>query len=609
MTLCARLAVVCLATLAVVAPAGSAPAATAAAPKSLHGFTLRADEALTHTFARTPAFAWNPVPGAVTYEFELATSKSFSDSGTIWSTTGLKSPAVAVPISLPWITGNPYSLYAHVRGVTRKGSTAWSTAFGFNMRWPDVPVPVTPATPGLLRWTAVPGATAYVVWLTDVHKQIVVRTNMADEREYYTFHQAAAFSGVVHWRVKAMRWLVGNADNALPASGSGPWSPIYASYNPPFLTGPLVALSTLSNVVSDASAARAHEVMPAFTYTGDTSMWNTPAELSRVIVFTDEDCLNPVFRGTITGAPVYAPRASGPLALPSSVNGVTGARTGFLADGPEPEAVTFDGRAAPSNESDVATVPPEVTSFDGRKVDLWDSNWPSGRYYWTVMPVDVVPDLTITTTLAVSTLPGDKTIDVVDPTGIGVGDTLQIGPAPVENAVIVTVVGNTITLKSGLAQAHSAGENVVRPSGGVTYREAELTQDSCASGRRLSFAKTSEPVVTGLSAPFVSGLSPNGKLVAASNRKPQFYGPPLAAWQPLVGADQYEVQWSPKAYPWKTAGMSRTFGTSVSLPLTPGTWFYRVRGIDFLMTGSKPQMSWSDPVRVVVTKPRFRVIH
>jgi hypothetical protein len=26
------------------------------------------------------------------------------------------------------------------------------------------------------------------------------------------------------------------------------------------------------------------------------------------------------------------------------------------------------------------------------------------------------------------------------------------------------------------------------------------------------------------------------------------------------------------------------------------------------MMGSKPQMSWSDPVRIVVTKPRFRVV-
>src|SRR3954452_17607893 len=166
MTLCARLAVVCVATLAVVAPAGSAPAATAAAPKSLHGFTLRADEALTHTFARTPAFAWNPVPGAVTYEFELATSKSFSDSGTIWSTKGLKTPAVAVPISLPWITGNPYSLYAHVRAITGRGAGPWSVPFGFTMRWVSAPTPL-PASPGLLRWSTVSGANGYEVWMLD----------------------------------------------------------------------------------------------------------------------------------------------------------------------------------------------------------------------------------------------------------------------------------------------------------------------------------------------------------------------------------------------------------------------------------------------------------
>jgi len=119
---CARLAAAFAAALAVALPAASAHAA-AASPKSLHGFALRADEATVHTFSRTPSFAWNPVPGAVSYEFELATSRRFSESGMIWSTTGLKSPAVAVPISLPWISGNPYSLYAHVRAVTRKGTS------------------------------------------------------------------------------------------------------------------------------------------------------------------------------------------------------------------------------------------------------------------------------------------------------------------------------------------------------------------------------------------------------------------------------------------------------------------------------------------------------
>jgi hypothetical protein len=116
-------------------------------------------------------------------------------------------------------------------------------------------------------------------------------------------------------------------------------------------------------------------------------------------------------------------------------------------------------------------------------------------------------------------------------------------------------------------------------------------------------------VVTGQVAPFASGLSPEGKLVAAVNTRPRFYGQPLIAWQPAAGADQYEVQWSPKLYPWKAVGTQFTWGTSLTLPLSPGTWYYRVRGLDFLMIGSKPQMSWSTPVKVVVTKPRFRVVH
>jgi hypothetical protein len=605
---CARLAAALAAALAVALPAANAHAA-AKSPKSVHGFSLRADEATVHTFSRTPSFAWNPVPGAISYEFELATSRRFSDSGMIWSTTGLKSPTVAVPISLPWISGNPYSLYAHARAITAKGTSPWSTAFGFNMRWPEMPTPLTPAVPGLIRWTPVPGATAYVVWLTDVNKQFIVRTNMADEREYYTFHQDPAFSGVVHWRVKPMRWLYGTPDNALPSTSFGPWSPIYANYNPPFITGPLKPLATISNVVSDASTTREHEVMPAFTYQGNTSIWNTVDELYRVIVFTDEDCVNPVFRGAVTGGPAYSARATGPLALPTSVNGVTGARGGSLLDGTEPDFVTYDGQPAPSNESDVAPIPTGVVSFSGRRIDLWDSDWPTGRYYWTVMPIDVVPDSTLTTQLASPTNPGDMDIDAADATGIGAGDTLHIGSPLHENAVVASVLGNTITLKSGVAQAHGAGEDVVRPGGGITYREAELPQDSCASGRRLSFGKTSEPVVTTQSdAPFASGLSPNGKLVSAKAKAPKFYGQPLVAWQPLAGADQYELQVSKTGYPWKTLFASLTFGTSLTLPLTPGTWYYRVRGIDFLMTGTKPQLSWSDPVRVVVTKPRFRVV-
>ena len=580
-------------------------------PQSLHAFTLRSNEPVVHTFARTPSFAWNPVAGAVNYEFELATSKTFADSGIVWSTTGLKSPAVAVPLSLPWITGNPYSLYAHVRALTRKGATPWSAAFGFNMRWNTVPTPIAPATPGLLRWNTVSGANAYMVWLVDAGKFLTVRSNMADEREYYTFHQDPAFSGVVHWRVRPVRWLYGQADNGLPSVSYGPWSPVYANYNPPFAPGGLTALATLSNVVSDSSVTRAHEVMPAFLYSGNTSIWSLADELYRVEVFTDEDCLNPVFRGAITGAPAYMPRSSGPLALPTDIGGVTGARTTLLADGPEPPSFSFDYQSVRSNESDVATAPPSggTGMANAAKIDLWDSNWPGGRYYWTVVPVDAIPTATLTTTLFNATFAGDTAISLADGTGIAVGDAVRVGSPVAENAVVKAIVGNSVTLVKGLSASHSAGEDVVRMGGKITYRDAELAQDSCAAGRRLAFAKTSEPVVAGEVAPYASGLSPEGKLVGASTAKPRFYGQPLVAWQPLAGADQYEVQWSTKGYPWKTAGSQLTWGTSMTLPLSPGTWFYRVRGLDFLMVGTKPQMSWSDPVRLVVTKPRFRVVH
>ena len=583
-------------------------------PQELRGFALRANEPVAHTFSRTPSFAWNPVAGATNYEFQLSTSKDFNESGLIWEKTGVKSPTVAVPISLPWMTGKPYSLYAHVRAVTRRGPTPWSAPFGFNMRWTTIPAPLTPSYPGLLRWTNVPGASGYQLWLVDAGKWFTTRSNMADEREYYTFHQNAAFSGVVHWRVRATRWLYGETENGLPSVSYGPWSPVYSSYNPPFPVGPLTTKATVSKVVSDASKTQAHEVMPAFVYGGDT--WGgTTDELYRVEVFTDEDCLNVVFRGAIVGSPAYVPRPTGPLALPTDVAGITAARTAFLPDGPEPDSYTHDGVPVKGTESSVSagsggsgtSLPPSIT-VTGAHVDLWDSDWPGGRYYWTVMPIQAVPDQQVSTTLAAPALAGSTTITVAKATGIAAGNTLQVGTVP-ENAVVTAVVGNDITLASGLAAFHAAGEAVVRPSGGVTYREGELTQEACASGRVLGFGKSSEPVVTGQTAPFVSGLSPDGKLVAAAGSSPRFYGQPLVAWQPAVAADGYEVQWSHTRYPWNTVGTQQTVGTSATLPLTPGTWFYRVRGLDSLMIGTKPQMSWSNAVKLVVTKPRFRVVH
>ena len=90
---------------------------------------------------------------------------------------------------------------------------------------------------------------------------------------------------------------------------------------------------------------------------------------------------------------------------------------------------------------------------------------------------------------------------------------------------------------------------------------------------------------------------------------PSFYGPPLVSWQPALGASAYEVQWSSSKYPFKMAATPiLTYGTSTVLSLTPGTWWYRVRGIDLSLPAGARAMAWSPPVALVVAKPKFTVV-
>src|SRR5262245_19603804 len=98
-----------------VGAAARAQSASLASPRNLHGFLLRADEPRQDSFTRTPSFAWQLTPGARRYEFQLATARTFA-SGALLARKTTTAPVVSVGISLPWITGTPYSLYARVRG-------------------------------------------------------------------------------------------------------------------------------------------------------------------------------------------------------------------------------------------------------------------------------------------------------------------------------------------------------------------------------------------------------------------------------------------------------------------------------------------------------------
>lgn len=542
-----------------------APTANAAlpAPAGLKPFLLRADEAPARSFSRTPSFAWKPVRGTIRYEFELATKSNFADSSLIWTSKG-KVPTAAIPLRLPWMTGSPYALWAHVRAVTRKGVSNWSAPFGFNMRWQNVPQ-ADASPPGLVRWTPVEGATGYHVWFLGPNKRVATRTNVADEREYWTFHQDSAITGAVRWRVRAVRAKIGATINGIPAVSYGPWSQIFVDLNPPIAVGAM----SLSAMASDlyTSQATPFKLMPGLAFSGNLAFRDefapgTQRELYRVYVSTDVDCVNIVYRGSIVGSPAWAPRTTGGLVLPSNTSELALARNAWIiGDGKNGKTFAVDdapvteneamkeqtssgggssgGGSGESDPSEKDIV--EEASLTPPLVDLWDNGWPEHRYFYTAVPVRIRPS-------------------AKDP-------------------------------------------NVIE------YQDTELPQDVCAAGRVFTFGKVSEAVVaTAGAAPYVSGLGTTGRLFTATRAKPAVYGSPLVAWRPALGADRYEVQWSKSAYPWATAGSIETPSTSATLLLTPGRWYYRVRGISLALPEGGRQMSWSDPVALRVAKPTFRVV-
>jgi hypothetical protein len=388
-------------------------------PQGLKPFLLRANEPAVHEFSRTPSFSWSPVRGAVRYEFQLAKNISFDESSIFWVTGSVRGPATAIPLSLPWMTGTPYAAYARVRGVTSGGNVSpWSLPYGFNLRWKDVPKQL-PEYPGLSRWSPVDGATGYEVWFTNIgpgfEKHVTMRTNSVDHREAYTFHDSPAWTSTVKWRVRAIRNGEGIVHlNGLPAVYYGPWSTEYVSTNAP-QSGALQVLAAVTNgATSTVGSARDHELTPALAFTGREALntfGGSTFGLYRVYVATDSDCVNVIFKGAIVGSPAYSPRTSGPLDLPTdTTDALPKALNGVLKDGTEANTfmagvvpvITTEQAPADTEAGAPSSTPPasgpapatDGTTSSGatapKAVDLPESGWPSGRFYWTVVPVKMV---------------------------------------------------------------------------------------------------------------------------------------------------------------------------------------------------------------------------
>ena len=162
---------------------------------------------------------------------------------------------------------------------------------------------------------------------------------------------------------------------------------------------------------------------PAFLWSGNQTTYGATADLFRVDVFTDKQCLNLVYTSAVVGSPAWAPRLDGTLALPTDGPGLTSARASYLGDGSESNSYTFDGqKLTPAEQQPQATpttaVPGDIPAFPGAAapgattdptsgggasgssgqaitvtgnvgppVSLWDVDWPQSGYYWNVMPV------------------------------------------------------------------------------------------------------------------------------------------------------------------------------------------------------------------------------
>jgi hypothetical protein len=513
--------------------AGSAAGPSLPKPSGLKTFQLRLSDSRTSAsaqpqpFSRTPAFAWAPVRGATRYEFELSTSKDFTaGNGLIWSTKNLAMPAASVPIALPWSTGAPASFRWRVRATHGSAVSAWSNPGQFTMGWDqlslDQGIPQwQPSEPGFVRWSKVSGASGYQVWFTNLGtpRTVSTITNVADLRELYG--ELAPGSPVV-WRVRSLRRVYGAAQNGLPALLYGKWSGAYPAQMPssPQRTdlrpAPRFAVSDVTSDVSPTGAGvSSHELVPAFVFSTDDRY-----RLHRVYVATDANCINVVHISPAVSGNVYAPRSTGGDSESVTMKDLTPAATS------ESVAARPVGGAATSGAS---LIPPNFLQ-NRAAVDLWDSDWSTGRYYWTVVPV--------------------------------------------ENG-----------------------------------RDAELPQDACDEpGRRGEFRKTSvKPDLAQGVTPFATGLSPSGRLFSATSSRAKFYGGLLVTWRPAPAAAAYDVQWSRNRYPWKAAGQLRTFATSAVLPLRPGTWWYRVRGINDSLPGSQ-EMSWTGAVKIRIANPTFKVV-
>ena len=154
------------------------------------------------TYSRTPSFAWAPVAAGIGghYQFQIATSQELpgrdarvqGHERSAASRDGAAAASVGDRLrrtrSGPTSAGSRRTGRRRLRGANPSASTFSGPRTACPHR--------SPLLKASCRWAPIDGATAYEVLYTDLHpaQSFQTTTNVADEREFFTWHTALGYS-------------------------------------------------------------------------------------------------------------------------------------------------------------------------------------------------------------------------------------------------------------------------------------------------------------------------------------------------------------------------------------------------------------------------------
>ena len=385
----------------------------------------------------------------------------------------MTTPAASVPLALPWITGEPASLFWHVRavgqrqprrsGARRRRSTCAGSQRAAR-RSLDRPAPASSAG---APWTARPATRCGS--RTPRRPEDVLDDHQRRRRARVLPRTGQDQSGPVLWRVRAERVALRRSEERPPGRRrTGPWSPVFKSAAPAQApASPLRLVKAVSDVVSTSGPRRSPtRSSRRFTVNGAPT---TPEGLYRVYVVHRPRLREP----RLHRLPGLEP------GLRAAVERRAGAARGQAADGRRHRGQADRARARRDRPREDRPLGHHRPLLRGRRPGRVMAQAPAG------------------------------------------------GPQQVTTTQSTTRQAR---------RRRSARPRPSRRRATITYQDTELPQDVCATGRFLTFGKAGRtPTPTSGGHPTATGLSPNGRLLTAVTWKPRFFGSPLVTWDAGVG--------------------------------------------------------------------------